>query len=231
MGFHRRKVPKDTRTEADIAKPVVAYFEAKGAMVYQEVKVGDNIIDLVVKLEDTIAVVEVKKTLSLDLLAQACNWIGDAHQIWIAVAAKESAYQDNTRARALAKQICAWKGIGILYVKPSEDVRRVLDATLNDSAHVAQIVKSLDDEHRAYCLAGTQRGPRWTPWVATCEHLRAYVKKHPGCLLSEAFANIKHHYSSRGSACQAMRKLITRKKVPGLRLESRGKEHRVYEKA
>jgi hypothetical protein len=213
---------RDLRSEADIAAPVVQYFEDHGWLTYQEIQIGrgGRILDLACVLEPQLAIVEVKKALSLDLLAQAAAWLQSAHYVWIAFGVKErEGRKKHDRGRLLAERICKALGIGFLTVKPSGDVLCEFGAKLHRKARVQDIRKYLDDEHRAYCKAGSRAGRRWTPWLATCEKVIAYVKEHPGCTFKEVFASVKSHYASPNSANGAMSKLLQRGLIAGLRFE------------
>ena len=57
--------------ETDLAKPIIDYLESRNWDVYQEVPCGSGVADIVAVLDQKVWVIELKKTLSIQLLDQA----------------------------------------------------------------------------------------------------------------------------------------------------------------
>lgn len=87
------------RLEVELGPPVIEWLTGQGFDVYQEVSAWSGIADIVavcgapLAAEDEerqrqrrqiVAVVELKTSLSFELLYQARRWRGVAHQVWVA---------------------------------------------------------------------------------------------------------------------------------------------------
>jgi hypothetical protein len=73
------------RPETDIARPVVAWLQAQGWTVYQEVQHQGCVADIVAVRGPLLWVIECKAQLGLAVLGQALGWQGHAHAISVAV--------------------------------------------------------------------------------------------------------------------------------------------------
>lgn len=238
--------------ETDVARPVVEHFAEMGYEVYQEVKVesGGAIADIVAMLGRRAHIVEVKATLSLDVLAQALAWRSAAE--WVSVAVPQSA-GGNARGRALAFDIASSLGLGVLLVDcrypadpsvscrvspmlfrwPARDCGLLqysatgsAPPTVRESLHIR---RWLTDEQRTFCAAGAPaRVPRYTPWRATVNQLLNVVGEHPdGISMKEAVQQVKHHYGCDTTARAALSKWIRQGMIQGITRDGHGKLRRV----
>lgn len=204
------------KTEAELAAAVVVYLESLLWDVYQEVGCGQSVADLVGVQDDKIMVVETKRSLTFEVIAQALQWKSLAHMVFVAVP-----YAKLSAGRRLAFKICRERGIGVLEARPAmRDVAETIEAEVRDSVEAGLVVRQ---EHKTYARAGSANGGHWTPFKSTCEALRREVARGPaGRTLIEVVKGLDHHYSSPSSARTNLGSWIEKGKVPGVSLEKQG---------
>jgi hypothetical protein len=229
-----------SQTEAMLAAEVVAWLETSGWDVYRSCRPGPGIADIVATLKPMllepdvgdgvrltgfddaslrsltvdvplVAVVQCKRELSFELLAQAEDWVPHAHIVWLAVqAAKRSP------GRVMAKRLALKLGLGVLEVDGGA-VEVVAKAPVRADSEVLETLRlSLRPEHKTHAAAGSQGGGQFTSWKGTCAALRAFVSANEGCTMVEAVRGIVHHYRSEKSAVSALSKWAHRGKIPGV---------------
>ena len=91
-----RPANKKHAPEAALGPPVIAWLESQGWDVYQEVESGRQSYraDIVAIKDKLVLVVELKTSLTFDLLYQAQRWRDKAHHVYAAVpACRPSEYQ------------------------------------------------------------------------------------------------------------------------------------------
>lgn len=215
-------------TETTYASIVVDHFEAIGADVYQEVECPGGIADIVALVAAELWIIEVKTSLSLALIAQALDRRRTAHRVYVAA--------PFSRTFREVRPLCAELGIGLLQIN---------ERTSDKPWHVIEVVASrrwntrpvalkakLAPEHKTHALAGAPGGAgRWTPFRDTCEQLARLVCSQPGVSLRDAVGKIRHHYATPAGARSSLAHWIGRGKVAGIRLDSSGKETRLYPKS
>lgn len=212
-------------SEQQVAEVVVAYLEAMGADVYQEVTVGGGVADIVAKVRAEVWIVEVKTSLSLALLTQAMERRRLAHRVIIAA--------PYTRNLGDVGVMCGELGIGLWQVRaPVEAWMRpeVTEVTTSRrwNRRPVGLSNALCPEHKTHAKAGAiGAGGRWTPFRRTCEELLAVVRREPGITVKAAIEEIEHHYSSNKSATSSIAHWVERGKVPGVRIE-RGDKLRLF---
>lgn len=218
------RLKREPVSEQQLGEIVVAYLEALGADVYQEVECAGGVADIVAKVQAELWIVEVKTALSLALLCQAMRRREDAHRVFIAAPCM--------RTRSPIGEICEELGIGLLDVSPPAEgvsvagfpfgqaaVRVVVDARRCNRRPLA-LAARLTPEHKTHAKAGAVgAGGRWTPFRATCEELERIARAKPGVTLKDAIAEIRHHYRTAASARSSLVHWIQRGKVPGVRLD------------
>lgn len=184
---------------------------------------GGKRADIVGNLNGQLFVIELKKSLSLDVIAQACHWKRYAHRVSVAVPIRVgkrfnqriALHHDQTRKFAGA--VLAWQGIGLLELEDRYEIQiheRV--APFARFKVIAGLEACLVPEHRDFAVAGNSEAKRWTKFRSTCEKLRQYVNEHPTCSLKEALAAIPHHYASLASARGALVPLLLKGVVEGV---------------
>lgn len=216
---------KTKGSEVALGRLVVAWLESEEWDVYQEVQPhGGSVADIVAVRSGILIVVELKTSLTFELLSQARRWRANAHQVYAAVPrAKRS------DGRQTAIHVFGDRGIGVIEVEPIAHessslsfrsiVRIVVPPSFNRRANVAYIRDRLRPEHKTFAAAGSARGGHFTEFKATCETLRIFVAKTPGATIKEAVANMVHHYATDASAKAHLVKLIERGVVDGIRCE------------
>lgn len=217
-------------TEQQVGEIVVAYLEALGADVYQEVECSGGVADVVARVNAELWIVEVKTSFSLTLLFQAMERRREAHRVFIA-----APYSRNMRE---VEAICDELGIGVLEVKPPDagwDPERHGASALAEyyaprvsergkarrwNSKPVRLAKELRPEHKTHAKAGAiGGGGRWTPFRGTCEALARIVEREPGITLKAAVDGIKHHYRTASSARGSLTKWIRDGAVPGVMLK------------
>lgn len=205
--------------EADLAGVVIAWLEALGADVYQEVELyrqGPR-ADIVARVRAEIWIVETKTSMSLALIEQAMERRRFAHRVYIAA--------PTYKARA-GLALCQELGIGVIGVSvglgiesPSEydepQVTMRAESRRWNSRPVA-LAEKLEPEHKTHARAGAPTGGHWSPFRRTIERLAQEVAAHPGILIKAAVAGIEHHYRSNAGARTSLAAWIREGKVPGV---------------
>jgi hypothetical protein len=213
--------------EVDVAKPVVAYFKEMGYDVYQEVTVNNiGIADIVATKGKMVCVVEVKKSMSLQLLAQANSWVGYTHCVYIAT---PCLYRPSKQHRFINGLMHSY---GIGYLEVSTSSRQPLQIKLRPrymrKAYVNLIKSSLFEAQKDFSEAGNADGKRWTPFQETLRKLTQIVADSPGITMKEAINKLSHHYSSDASAKNAIATLIHRGEIKGLELIKEDNMNRLF---
>lgn len=215
--------------ETDLGPPVVAWLAERGWDVYQEVTGRGGRADIVATLGRLVAVVELKKSLGLDVLEQGSRWIGHANIVWVGVP-----YPRHSNAQVFARSVAEWRGFGVLYVDPVRvegDFGRVKEAQhapLQRGARVEPLRAALHPGQKAMASAGSARGGYWTPFKGTCQRIADWVRLNPGSSLKEVLARVEHHYSTGASARAHMSALIEKGVVAGVALKREGKAVLLY---
>jgi len=221
-----KQKPAQPKRETDLAPPVIRWLaEDLRFDVYQEVPHGGR-ADIVGLRPNLTCVVELKQSLSLDVLAQAKRWLLWAHWIFVAVpSAKPS------EGRYLAREVCEQLGIGLLEVHsyrparlgdpdPDRTEAKVLQLPRYNRKLLADPLRAaVQPEHKTFAPAGS-KGAHWTPWRASVARLKAHVAAHEGCLIAEAVHAIGHHWANDRSAKQCITLQIHEGIIGGLRIEN-----------
>lgn len=208
------------QSEQAVAEVVVAYLEALGADVYQEVTVSGGVADIVARVGAEIWIVEVKTSLSLALVVQAMERRRLAHRVYLAA--------PHTRNARDVEMLCRELGIGLWtvttgdfegsheYYQPKVQVRTTSQRW---NRRPITLASKLQPEHKTHAKAGAPGGAgRWTPFRNTCERLAEHVRRNPGTTLKEALTHVEHHYSSAACARSSLAKWIETGKVAGVQL-------------
>jgi hypothetical protein len=210
-------------TEADLAALVVAYFQDLQYEVYQEVKPPrrDCVADVVAVLGSRPAIyhaVEVKQTLTLQVIAQAVYWREHVHYASIAVPKEKGRFDQPSKGRSLAYQVLNWKGVGCFTVDSQGRVRCMVAPTLN--RRVNPDYWRLQEQQKSFAVAGNNEGRRWSPFQETCEELRGLLRKEGPLPLGTILSRIRHHYSSDAVARSSLMKWGRDGKIRGVRVDT-----------
>jgi hypothetical protein len=210
---------REQHSEAELAAVVVAWLEALGAEVFQEVELVRQGIraDIVARVRAEIWIIETKTSMSLALIEQAMDRRRFAHRVYIAA--------PTYKARA-GFALCQELGIGVIGVgvgsgtndpKQWDEPQVTMRAQSRrwNSRPVA-LAKKLEPEHKTHARAGAPTGGHWSPFRRTIERLAQEVAAHPGIALKAAVAGIEHHYRSNAGARTSLATWIREGKVPGV---------------
>lgn len=177
-------------------------------------------------------VVECKLSLSLELIAQAMEWVHRANFISIAIPKQKGRYP--TKGRWAAKRIMAHYGIGMFEVLRNtnnefKDIyRKDVSPRFNRKADIKFIKDSLCDQQKYWAPAGSQSG-RFTPFKQTCTGIERIVKRFPGIVLKDLIDKLTdHHYASDASARASISHWARRGVIKGVKCEKDGKFLRFY---
>jgi hypothetical protein len=218
-------VSKWPATEAELAEPVVAWIADMGWTVYQEVMLspGDTRrADIVATSGRIVWVIEVKRSLSLDLLAQGLDWKPWAHRVSLAYPAARV-----SRARQYAALAARSDGLGLLAVQgpvftyQAAIVREVSGPKLNRRP-LEGLRAALCEEHKTFAAAGSADGHYWSPFRATCEVILAAVQASPGLTVREVIDRVDHHYKTPASARGSVYRWASEGKIPGVEVRRDG---------
>lgn len=170
--------------ETELFEPVKKWLEDGGHEVYSEVranKYGGRRADVVGVHGNIVTVVEMKVTLSLDLIEQAVLWKNHAHYIYVAVPHPKKGYLNDFAVRLLCQY-----GIGILTVNFDS---RGLDGTPSVSLYpyrtmpkvhrniTSDLRDSLTEYHKDGPPGGHQGGGYITAYRITMIHVKEYLDK------------------------------------------------------
>ena len=228
--------------EHEFAAPVVEFIEQDGWEVFQEVRIGDNSprADIIGRRGNIIHVVEVKKTLSLDLMAQAVEWLRKVHYVSVAIpeTIAERKIWASSKGRDFAYRVMASNGIGIITIDLNGHCKYKSGYTsrLNRHCHAdckRFVIPYLTEQQKYYARAGS-RDRYWTPFRETCDSLTELVGKHPeGIKFKSAIDIIIHnwHYASEQSGRSALGSFLEEggsKVLPGINAVKEGRSLVLY---
>lgn len=190
--------------ETEIAKQVCDWLISQDWDVYQEIQCRCGIIDIVAINEPISWAIEVKTSLSLQLLNQIIKRRQIANFISIAVPNKcEKTIQKNHDLMSLMQR---QYGLGVITV--GSLVYEHTPAQLCRVNTILNIRNDLKPQHKYWCEAGTNQGGYFTEFALTKQRLIRYVTNNEGCTLKEAIEQIDTHYSSKTTAKSCISKYI-----------------------
>jgi len=190
--------------ETEVAAPVVAWLRESGWDVYQEVECRVRRADIVARRGRLVWVIEVKRSLDLNLMTQGRGWIGLAHMVSLAYPRRR-----NSRTADAAKHYASMDGLGLVEVfrtwKLRDGGRDVAVLRVEEMARPAMNRRArpkfrLTEAHQTYAEAGNADGRFWSPFKETCTAVAAVVSEHPGLTIREVVDRVDHHYASKQSA-------------------------------
>jgi len=220
-------------TEAEMAKIVVSWLADDGWEVYQEVEPPrcHATADIVATRGRILWIIECKRSMSIDLLAQARDWRGWGHRVSVAVPALRMSHG----RRAFLHRIMDDHGIGWLSVQQPRSryaaqapVKELLRPGFMRRLRSTRMQNCLTERHKTFAEAGNAKGLRWTPFKATCEKLVQVAKANPGILLGDLLKQITHHYASDTSAKAQISRLSREGVIKGIEVRKEGRRLRVY---
>ena len=212
--------------ETDLAAKVVEWLNAQHWDVYQEVKVGGSIADIVGIQNNLVWVIECKTSLSLSLICQAIEWKRYSHFVSVAAPVHRNVF---SKSRQGAEKILKQYGIGIINVRMDREEINIPQTkpALNRKAMSDIVKKSLNDNQKTAAPAGSQGG-YWTPFQETSRGIKRMVDKYPGICLKDLIEKISHHYASDKTAKACVRHWIEKGIIRDIMIKKEGKYLKLY---
>jgi hypothetical protein len=162
--------------ESDLYLPTKDWLEDKGWEVFAEVSGACGVADVVGKQGKARCVIEMKTSLSHDVIDQAIRWRGYAHYIYIVIP---------TRKKGLPRylnNLFKEKGIGVLEVELNNKfnetcVYQKLPARFRKAYNLGDYDWNLREEHKTFAVAGSSGASHWTPYKATMGDVKDYMSR------------------------------------------------------
>ncbi len=194
--------------EVELGEIVIDWLKQNrpGWEVYQEIRhakyAGSPVADIVCICSNSVWVIELKKSLNLDVIRQAAYWQVDYRSIAV-VAPKTRITQDNNRWWFMT--IRNLMGLGTIVYNPFG--QRVSEykspALLNRNPfHQERFIEICQSGRtKGMAKAGGKDGGYWTPYKETMKAVKEYIGANPGCGIGDIVKALgKMHYSSEHSA-------------------------------
>lgn len=227
-------------TEEQLATVAVAHLQEMGYETYEEVHLGPGPRPDIVGLQGSrIAIVEVKRSMSLTLLNQMMHWRGQVHYVYGAIGAG--------RIGMAADRLCRQEGLGLWnidsnlwgqHVTPSIErasITSAIDARLyrhKTALWTLDRIRGACNEHNRsgseWAGAGSKAGGYWTPFAQTRRELGRLVKKDPGQKMEVYLDAMDHHYASANSGKASLFDLIRGGILSEFELRRQGRSLHVY---
>lgn len=193
------------KTEADVARPVVAWLEEQHWDVYQEVqfsKYGGSVADIVAVRHKLLWIIEVKKSLTLSVLEQAYRWPTPLRSI-----AVPKAQTPRRMANKLAKE---YFKVGVIEV--GQRVYEAISAPIQ-RGHYQHSIKyylpKLKEEHKTFAEAGSTGRGHFTPYKQTIKWVKTFIKQNPSCTINDIYKDLGDcHYAGKASMKSNLQKAL-----------------------
>ena len=208
-------------SETELAADIVAYFQDLQYEVYQEVKCYDSVADIVAVLRgkpDLYHIVEVKKSLTFQVIAQAVHWRFNSHYVSVAIPKEKGRWDRPSKGRGLAYRVLEWQGVGCLVAGTSKGAAQAaVRPVLNRQARTDQL--TLHEAQKTFAAAGNAEGKFWSPYKGTCDAILRLLTRTGPLPVSEVIRQIEHHYASDANARSSLMKWAQMGKIKGVRLD------------
>ncbi|WP_074955504.1 hypothetical protein [Alicyclobacillus macrosporangiidus] len=165
--------------ETELFEPVKHWLEERDFTVYSEVQF-DRRADVVGRLGNLLVVVELKTSLSLDLIQQCVDWRRYTHYVYAAVP------RPKRHLNSYARDLLRREGIGLLTVEHHKadwlhqedwwNVQIHVHAQLNRHAATHYLLKHLYEEQRYGPPGGHRGGGYVTSYRITMERIRNVLR-------------------------------------------------------
>lgn len=199
-------MPVNKLKETDMFLPIKNYFLEKDCEVFSEVlsEHSSRRADVVVRQDKIITVIEMKTTLSMDLLEQANRWLYKANYVYIAIPHPKDGHINEYARKCLRRD-----GIGILtvdfryakyYMSSIEEMGILVPVTEISNPKLFRRVKTnwdkcLTEEHKNTLIGGSKGGGYITPYSTTISAVKRCLKYHPeGVSLNDIVQKVQTHY-------------------------------------
>ena len=184
--------------EVDLFDPVKDWLgEAYNTKVYPEVEYKGDRADVVATTDDGIlTVVELKTSLSIELISQAVNWLDQANYVYVGVPQPAKSFHP------YALELLRREGIGLLAVDFNSyygvTCKRRLDPTPNQTPK-GGLRSKLSDLHLELDIKGGQSGGGYlTDYKTTIIMVQRYLTEQGNkwVTIDDILKNCKTHYAN-----------------------------------
>ncbi|MGG4438386.1 hypothetical protein AAXE64_27930 [Priestia megaterium] len=196
--------------ESDLFVPVKEWLEEKGYEVFSEVQHGwgGKRADVVGRIGKCICIVEMKTSLSMDVIEQAISWTPYAHYIYIAIPKRKAPI------RHFIQQLLRQHRIGILEVSSRNWVSDYHKAHFNRPSMLDWTSGSkrfnwnniLKEEHKTWLPGGSAGGGYVTDYKITIQSVKDYLRRQKDWVsINDILTHCETHYASpKPSLAQAL---------------------------
>jgi hypothetical protein len=214
-----------------MGEELTSWLIENGWDVYPEVALyaGSPIADIVCRQGKLIWVIEMKSSLSLDVITQAHFWIRHANFSSVLVP-RASANNRSSKNREAVRSILRTIGIGMLEYSDSGYYRGISESVKPSFRRKTSqsFFKVLNDGHKLMGVAGSNRGERWTPFKETVASIKEYLRLNPGATYEQLIGNIKYHWKTPSTARNCIKRYLDSGIISGIRVDTTEKKHKLY---
>ncbi|WIT25979.1 hypothetical protein [Bacillus phage SPO1L1] len=193
--------------ETDLFEPVKNLLEQWGYEVYSEVLAGQGgrRADIIGYMKPASCVVELKTSLTMELIEQAYRWRNYANYVYIAIPERKKPIPSFVRS------ILAKEKIGIIEVLSPKYggqifAQRAMKASFQRNKSM-EWQKVLKPEHKTWLAGGSNEGGYVTPYKLTMERIKESLYSNKEWVsLTHIVKSCETHYSNpRNGVSQALR--------------------------
>lgn len=166
--------------ESNLFEPIKEWLEERGWEVFAEVSGYEGIADIVGRQRKMYCIVEMKTSLSHEVVDQAIRWVGHAHYIYIAIPKRKSAIP------RYLEQLFREKGIGVLevgkidysglYNSEKYYINIKIPSKFKRAYNLTSRTWRLHEEQKYFVPAGSPGGAHWTPYKQTMKEVKEYLE-------------------------------------------------------
>jgi hypothetical protein len=192
--------------ESDLFEPVKNWLEDIGYEVFAEVQAWSGRADIIGRRRPAIAAVELKTSLTMELVEQAVKWRHFCHYIYIAIP---------RRTKPVPKfinKILSENRIGILEVSRTGSVHTIQQARFNRPYQDVRNSRFnwdtiLKEEHKTWLEGGSAGGGYVTGYKLMMNRIAAYLRRQKDWVtIDEILEHCETYYASpKSSLSQALR--------------------------
>lgn len=196
--------------ESDLFEPIKAWLELSGHEVFSEVSLngygGSRRADIVAIHGKVVTVIELKTSLSLDLIEQAFGWKRHAHRIFVGVPKPKRCLNE------FACRLLRNEGIGILTVDMDidgadrfghwrDDAWTGVECKSHNAPKINRrisdlLTKVLTDEYKNGPPGGHAGGGYVTNYKLTMQRVREFMKYRRWLRIEDILEQVETHYSA-----------------------------------
>lgn len=205
--------------ESDVALRIINHLECQGYECYKEVPMkgrgGNKRCDCYfVKRKDgeiveTIAV-EVKLNTNLTVLQQCDKWVKYANKNYICI---PSSNRKTYKLKQFAAKLCKLLGIGMFEVYP-DSIKETVQSSYTEKYTLPPLY-----EEQKESIAGTTKEKIFTSFKHTVNEINKFMSDKEKCDLDLLLTEVKHHYKTKNSAKNSIKKYISRGIIEGYKME------------